>query len=93
MGKSRSAISKTRPYKEISEFWDTHDPSEYWDQTRPVEFEVDIQSEATYYPVETTLSDRICTIAKKRGVSPETLLNLWLQEKLGEEYLREVKRA
>ena len=88
MGRSRSSISKARSYKEISEFWDAHDFSEYWDQTKPVEFKVDIQSEATYFPVETTLSDGISRIARKRGVSPETLLNLWLQERIGQEPLR-----
>jgi hypothetical protein len=85
MGKSKSSISKARSYREIGEFWDTHDLSEYWDQTTPVEFEVDIQLEATYYPVEKGLSEKIRVIAKQRGVSPETLLNLWLQEKVGEE--------
>ena len=88
MGRSRSSISKARSYKEISEFWDTHDLSEYWDHTEPVEFKVDIQSEATYFPVETTLCDGIGRIARKRGVSPETLLNLWLQERIGQEPLR-----
>jgi CopG antitoxin of type II toxin-antitoxin system len=85
MGKSKSTISKARTYQEIGEFWDTHDLSEYWDHTKPVEFEVDIQSEAIYYPIEQKLSAQISRIAKRRGVSPETLLNLWLQEKVGEE--------
>ncbi len=87
MVRSRSSISKARSYREIGEFWDTHDLGEYWDQIKPVEFEVDIQSEATYYPVEVRLSEKIKAIAKKRGVSPETLLNLWLQEKVGEEMM------
>jgi hypothetical protein len=39
----------------------------------------------TYYPLDATLSTRIHSIAKKRGVSPETLLNLWVQEKLQEQ--------
>ena len=85
MGKSKSSISKAGSYQEIGEFWDTHDLSEYWDQTKPAEFEVDIQSEAIYYPIERKLSAQISRIAKRRGVSPETLLNLWLQEKIGEE--------
>lgn len=93
MGKSKTSISKARSYKEISDFWDTHDLSEYWDRTTPVELEVDIQSEATYYRVETALSDKICKIAKKRGVSPETLLNLWLQEKVRKRTIRKVKQA
>ncbi|MEK6287474.1 MAG: CopG family antitoxin [Acidobacteriota bacterium] len=85
MPRSRSSISKARSYKEMGEFWDTHDLGDYWDQTTPVEFEVDIQSEAVYYPIEPNLSAKISRIAKKRGVPAETLLNLWLKEKLGEE--------
>ena len=85
MGKNKSSISKAQSYKEIGEFWDNHDLADYWEQTEPVEFEVDIQSEATYFPVETTLSAKLVSIAEQRGVSPETLLNLWIQEKVREE--------
>ncbi|MBM3120394.1 MAG: hypothetical protein FJ006_12785, partial [Chloroflexi bacterium] len=48
MHDGRSSISKARSYKEIGEFWDTHDLADYWEQTHPVEFELDIQSEVTY---------------------------------------------
>lgn len=84
MARSKSSISKAQSYKEIGEFWDTHDLSEHWDKTVPVEFQVDVQSELTYYPVETALSSKLRSIAERRGVSPETLLNLWLQEKVSE---------
>ena len=70
MSENRSSISKAQSYKEIGEFWDTHDLSDYWDQTYPVEFEVDIQSEVTYYPLDTTLATKLRSIAKRRGVSP-----------------------
>ncbi len=85
MSEGRSSISKAQSYKEIGEFWDTHDLAEYWDQTSPVEFEVDIQSEVTYYALDNTLSAQIRGVARERGVSPETLLNLWVQEKLQEQ--------
>jgi hypothetical protein len=52
----RSSVSKARSYKEIGEFWDTHDLAEYWEQTQPIEFEVDVQSEVTY-PLDVTLMD------------------------------------
>jgi hypothetical protein len=84
MKRSKSSISKASSYEEMGEFWDTHDLTDYWDQTEPVEFTVNIQSETTYYPLESSLSDRIQAIAKQRGVSAETLLNLWVQEKLQE---------
>lgn len=82
MGRSRSSISKARSYKEIGEFWDTHDLAEHWEQTEPVEFELAVQSEVTYYPLEVALAAKVRSIAKQRGVSTETLLNLWVQEKL-----------
>ena len=85
MPRSRSSISKARSYKEIGEFWDTNDLTDYWDQTTPVEFEVDIQSEAVYYPIEPKLYAKISRLARKRGVPAGTLLNLWLKEKLGQE--------
>jgi len=52
MNRDRSSISKARSYKEIGEFWDSHDLSDYWEQTQPVEFEIDIQHEVTYYPLD-----------------------------------------
>jgi hypothetical protein len=84
MARNKSSLSKAGSYHEIAEFWDSHDLAEYWDKTKPVELEVDIQSEATYYPVENALSKKIHSAARKRGVSPETLLNLWVKEKLEE---------
>ncbi len=85
MHEGRTSISKARSYKEIGEFWDTHDLADYWEQTQPVEFELDIQSEVTYYPLEVTLADKVRAMAKQRGVSSEALLNLWVKEKLQEE--------
>lgn len=85
MNDTKSAISQAQSYTELGEFWDTHDLADFWKQTAPAEFEVDIQSEVTFYAVEHTLSERIETIARQRGISPETLLNLWVQEKVREE--------
>jgi hypothetical protein len=85
MSKGKSSISKKSSYMEIGEFWDAHDLGDYWDQTKPLEAEVDIQFEGVYYPVERELSASLNSIAKKRGVSAETLLNLWLKEKVGTE--------
>src|SRR5256885_613049 len=74
MARSRSSISKAESYKEIGEFWDTHDLSEHWGETAPVEFEVDARSEVTYYPVETDLSSKLRSIAERRGGSPVSFL-------------------
>lgn len=70
---------------EIGEFWDAHDVSDFWDETKEVSFEVDIKSEVTYYAVDKMLSEQIQAIALKRGVAADTLINLWVQEKLREQ--------
>ncbi len=85
MQKNKSSISKAETYKEIGEFWDKNDLTDFWEQIEPVEFEIEIESQTTYFPVETNLSTKLAAVAKRHGVSPETLLNLWIQEKTAEE--------
>jgi hypothetical protein len=43
---------------------------------------VELESEESLYAIEKGLSQTICRAAKKQGVSPHTLINLWLQEKI-----------
>ena len=91
MSKGRSSISKASSYEEIAEFWDTHDFSDYWAQSEPVEFEIDIQGEEIYYAIDRELSTKIQYIAKKHGISADTLINLWLQEELQEDQTKPVE--
>ena len=85
MRKSKSSISNAKSYKEIGEFWDIHDLSDFWDQTKRVKFEVDIESEITYYSLDKKLAEEVQVIAQKRGISADTLINLWVQEKVQEQ--------
>lgn len=85
MGANKTSISGASSYREIGEFWDTHDLADYWDQTREVEMEVDIKSSTTYFPVEKALAKKLRAEAESRGVSPATLLNEWVQEHVGSE--------
>jgi hypothetical protein len=82
--KGKSSISKARSYPEIGEFWDKHDLSDYWSKTRKVKFDVVLELEATYYPVAKDLSEKIQSEARKQGVSSDTLVNLWLEQKIKE---------
>ena len=86
MRKNKTSISKATSYKEIGEYWDIHDVTEIWDKTKRVKFDVQIESEVTYYPLEKSLSGRVQNLAEKQGVSSETLINLWVQQKLQEEF-------
>jgi len=84
MKRNRSSLSKAISYKEIGEYWDGHDLSEFWGKTKKVKFDVQIESEVTYYPIEKSLSEKVQSVAKKQGISSDTLINLWIQQKLQE---------
>ncbi len=81
---NKSSISQAESYEEIGDYWDERDLAEHWDKTAPVEFAVTLNSETTYYPIETALSTRLHSIAQELGVTPEALLNTWVQEKVEE---------
>jgi hypothetical protein len=85
MRQNKSAISRAISYKEIGDFWDSHELTEVSVKTKEVFFDVDIKSEVTYYAVDNTLSEKIQALALKRGVPSDTLINLWVQEKLQEQ--------
>lgn len=85
MPKLKSSISKSSTYRRLGEFWDAHDLSEFWNKTKPTSFDVVMESETTYYAMDMKLSEEVEAIAHKRGVAADTLINLWVQEKLREQ--------
>ncbi|MEK7786382.1 MAG: CopG family antitoxin [Chloroflexota bacterium] len=75
-----SSISQANTDEKIGEFWDTHDFTEFDDPDAPdVKFEI-----TCAVPIEVELFAAIEKQAHKRGVRVETLVNLWLQQKLAE---------
>jgi hypothetical protein len=87
MAENRSSISDASSYLEIGEYWDRHDLADHWDQTHEVTFDLNLQSSVTYFAVEKSLAEKLRAAAKVRGVTPETLLNVWVQEHIGTEQL------
>ena len=79
MKESKSSISRAKTYQEIGSFWDTHPLSDFWDQTRKAAIDVEIESEITYYALDKELSKKVQSLARRRGVSPDTLFNLCVQ--------------
>ncbi|NIR47219.1 hypothetical protein GWO43_01870 [candidate division KSB1 bacterium] len=82
MPKNKSSISEAKSYEEIAEFWDEHDLTDYWDKTKEVTFDVEIETERIYYGIDNKLAEEIEALAKHRGISGDTLVNMWIQEKL-----------
>ena len=88
MSDNKSSISNASSYREIGEFWDTHDLGDFEDQTYPVEFEVHIESSRVYVPVEKDVAAKLRAAAENHGLSTETLLDQWLKEKIAEKAVR-----
>ncbi len=68
--------------KEVSDFWDVHDVSDYWTETKAADFKVSLRKEPKYVALEDEIAKKLFKTAKKKHTSSETLVNLWLKEKL-----------
>jgi predicted DNA binding CopG/RHH family protein len=78
-------IPEFKSYEEMGEFWDTHSLADYWDQTEPAEFEISEQVRRRYVVrIDRDLLTRVQRMARVRGVSTESLINLLLEQRLGE---------
>ncbi len=81
----RDPIPEFETLKDIAEFWDTHSTADYDDVTHEVQFEINLgegtESEQTVALLP-ELSKTIQAVARMRGVSIETLVNVWLTEKV-----------
>ena len=76
-----TSISKARTMEEVSDFWDTHSLADYWDQTCEVEFEVRAKRRRRV-TLDPEVYAQLEVQARTRGILPETLVNLWLAERL-----------
>ena len=87
MEKNRlSSISKADTLEKIGEFWDTHDFTEFDTDVPDVNFEI-----SCAVPIELDLLSSVEEHARLHGVKVETLVNLWLQQKLAEQNKLETK--
>ncbi|MFN3476567.1 MAG: CopG family antitoxin [Candidatus Methylomirabilales bacterium] len=70
--------------EEFWAFWDTHSTADYEDLMEDVDVHVDIRSSKIYCAVAKDIIAQVRTQARRQGVSTETLINLWLREKVTE---------
>lgn len=80
MDANKTSISQASTLKEIGAFWDTHDFTDY--DTAAPDVSVTFRHSIA---IELSLFEALEIEAQLRGVSAETLVNLWLQQKLDEE--------
>jgi CopG antitoxin of type II toxin-antitoxin system len=67
---------------EAAGFWDFHDLSDYEEDTTPVTISGKVPKAPRYIPLERNTAEGIAKLSRQRHISSETLVNLWLQEKL-----------
>lgn len=88
--KGRTSISKANTPEEIGEFWDSHSLADYAEETHEVAFELRAQRRRRI-TLDPELYTQLEAEARTRGISPETLINRWLTEKLQAVMQREAR--
>jgi len=70
-------------YKTIGEYWDENSLADHWDETEEAEFEISPSARDRYFvSIDPPLLGRVRSIAKNRGLSTESLINLFLEQQL-----------
>lgn len=83
--KGNKTIPEFKSYEEMADFWDTHSLADYWDKTEPAEFEFSPKARRRYLvSVDRDLLSRVQRVARFRGLSTESLVNLLLEQRLHE---------
>lgn len=77
-----SSISGSRTIEEQAEFWDTHSLADYEEQTYEVEMTFDPSARRSLVGIEPELMSELRRIARQRQVSTQTLVNVWLQQRV-----------
>ncbi len=80
MPANKGSVSKANSPEKMGEFWDKHDFTEFDDPLAPdIDFQVTVA-----IPIEPDLLSDLEKLAHRRGIKVETLVNLWLKEKVVE---------
>jgi predicted DNA binding CopG/RHH family protein len=77
------AIPEMTSYEQVADFWDTHSLADYWDETEPAEFEIDATARRRYLvALDPELLERVRQLARTRGLTTESLVNLFIEQRL-----------
>ncbi|MBI5788681.1 MAG: hypothetical protein HZA78_07500 [Candidatus Schekmanbacteria bacterium] len=80
MANKANSIPKNMSIKDAADFWDTHSVADY--PSHMVQLKYVPEERTTFVAIANDLLSQVKEQAKKRGVSTETLVNLWVKEKL-----------
>jgi len=77
-----SNISQASSLKEMVDFWDTHSLADYDDETYEVEMTFDPSARRTFVGIYPEVLEDLRQIARSRRVSIQTLVNVWLSQRV-----------
>ncbi len=80
----RESIPEFETLADIADFWDEHSTADYDDLSYEVQFDIQIAPQKKSINIIPELSERLISFAQLRGISLETLVNVWLTEKVFE---------
>lgn len=76
-------IPKFDSYEDMAEFWDSNSLADYWNQTESVDFKFAPEARRRHLvAVDREVLSRVQRLARTRGVSIESLVNLLLEQRL-----------
>jgi hypothetical protein len=67
---------------DLVEFFDTHDMGDYEESLPEVNFDVDLQRKIHLVAIDEETNNRLTEIAEQEQTPAESLVNLWLKEKI-----------
>ncbi len=84
--KSQEEVPEEFPtLREVGTFWDANSTADHEEIFEPVDVEIALPPRhGKRVILAADLAEKIAEVAKDQGVSAETLVNLWLQEKLAQ---------
>lgn len=76
-------IPKFADREDEAAFWDSHDFADYWDALQPVSVTAgDGLYQSVRISLDATALNQIWQLARTHGVSPDTLVQSWILERL-----------
>ena len=76
------ALPRSKSVKELVDFFETHDMGDYWEEMPEAHFDVNIKKRKHLVALEEDIVDKLTEIAKSKKVSSESLINVWLKDKI-----------
>ncbi len=81
-------------FEALADFWDSHDLTDYEDKLEEVKYKI---AKRPTHQFILSLSDKLTRelriIVRREGVSMQTLVNLWVQERLQQNLKRSVRQV